>query len=95
MIDLNNIHSLSEFQRNTKQYIQQMEQSEKPIVLTVNGAAQLVVQDAKAYQKLLERLEYAETVAALREGIQEIEQGKGVLAKEALEGLRRKHGISH
>jgi prevent-host-death family protein len=95
MIDLNNIHSLSEFQRNTKQYIQQMEQSEKPIVLTVNGAAQLVVQDAKAYQKLLERLEYAETVAALREGIQEIEQGKGVPGKEALEGLRRKHGISH
>jgi len=94
MIDLNNIHSLSEFQRNTKQYIQQMEESEKPIVLTVNGAAQLVVQDAKAYQKLLERLEYAETVAALRQGIQEIEQGKGVPAKEALESLRRKHEIS-
>ncbi|QLE58940.1 type II toxin-antitoxin system Phd/YefM family antitoxin [Nostoc sp. TCL26-01] len=76
MIDLNKIHSLSEFQRNTKQYIQEMEQNEKPIVLTVNGAAQLVVQDAKAYQKLLERLEYAETVAALRQGIREIEQGK-------------------
>jgi prevent-host-death family protein len=93
-IDLSNIHSLSEFQRNTKQYIQQMEQSEKPIVLTVNGEAQIVVQDAKAYQKLLERLEYAETLAELRQGIKEIEEGKGVPAKEALEDLRRKHGIS-
>jgi len=93
MIDLSNIHSLSEFQRNTKQYVQQMEQSEKPIVLTVNGEAQLVIQDAKAYQKLLDRLEYAETVAALRQGIKEIEQGKGVPAKEGLEELRKKHGI--
>lgn len=94
MIDLSNIRSLSEFQRNTKQYVQQMEESEKPLVLTVNGEAQLVVQDAKAYQKLLDRLEYAESVAALREGIQEIEQEQGVPAKQALEGLRRKHGIS-
>jgi len=94
MIDLSNIHSLSEFQRNTKQYVLEMEQSEKPIVLTVNGEAQLVVQDAKAYQKLLDRLEYAETVAALRQGINEIEQGKGIPAFEALEGLKRKYGIS-
>jgi prevent-host-death family protein len=94
MIDLSNIHSLSEFQRNTKQYIQHMEQSEKPIVLTVNGEAQLVVQDAKAYQKLLDRLEYAETIAALRQGIEGIDRGKGMSAKEALEDLRRKHGIS-
>lgn len=94
MIDLTNIHSLSEFQRNTKQYVQQMEESEKPIVLTVNGEAQLVVQDAKAYQKLLDRLEYAESVAALREGIQEIEQGRGIPAKQALRELGRKHGIS-
>lgn len=94
MIDLNNIHSLSEFQRNTKQYIQQMEESEKPIVLTVNGATQLVVQDAKAYQKLLERLEYAETIASLSKGIKEIEQGKGIPAKEALEDLSKKYRIS-
>lgn len=93
MINLSNIHSLSEFQRNTKQYVQQMEQSEKPIVLTVNGEAQLVVQNAKAYQKLLERLEYAETVVALRQGIKEIEKGQGVSAREALEELRKKHGI--
>ncbi|HEY9801156.1 MAG TPA: hypothetical protein V6D25_12420 [Leptolyngbyaceae cyanobacterium] len=70
-----------------------MEESEKPIVLTVNGAAQLVLQDAKAYQKLLERLEYAETIAALSQGIKEIEQGKGVPATAALEDLRKKHKI--
>jgi prevent-host-death family protein len=94
MIDLNNIHSLSAFQRNTKQYIQQMEESEKPIVLTVKGAAQVVVKDAKAYQRLLERLESAETIAALSQGIKEIEQGKAVPAIEALEELRKNNRIS-
>ncbi len=42
MIDLTNIHSLSEFQRNTKHFCLQMQESEKPLVLTVNGEAQLV-----------------------------------------------------
>ncbi len=93
MIDLTNIHALSEFQRNTKLYVSQMQKSEKPIVLTVNGEARLVVQDAKAYQKLLDRLEYIETVAALKQGIGEIETGKGVSAKEALLGLREKYDI--
>lgn len=95
MIDLTNIHSLSDFQRNTKHYILQMQQNEKPLVLTVNGEAQLVVQDAKAYQRLLDRLEYMETIIALKEGIQEMENGEKVQAFEAIEALRKKHGISN
>jgi prevent-host-death family protein len=95
MIDLTNIHSLSDFQRNTKHYVSQMQQNEKPLVLTVNGEAQLVVQDAKAYQRLLDRLEYMETVIALKEGIQEMENGEKMPANEALEALRKKHGVSN
>ena len=94
MIDLTNIHSLSEFQRNTQRYVSQMQENEKPIVLTVNGQAQLVVQDAKAYQKLLDRLEYIETVAALKEGIAEVEAGQSVPARDALKTLKEKYGIS-
>ena len=93
MIDLTHIHSLSEFQRNTKHYVSQMQENEKPIVLTVNGEAQLVVQDAKAYQKLLDRLEYIETIAALKEGIAEIDAGQGVPANDALKAIKEKHDI--
>jgi hypothetical protein len=60
----------------------------------VNGKAEVVIQDAHAYQQLLERLEYAETVAAIRKGIEEFERGQGKPAREALEELRSKHGIS-
>lgn len=60
----------------------------------MNGKAEVVVQDAEAYQQLLERLEYAESVAAIRKGIEEFESGQGKPARESLEELRAKHGIS-
>ena len=94
MIDLREIYSLTDFQRNAKQYIERTKETQKPIVLTVNGKAEVVVQDAHAYQQLLERLEYAETLAAIRKGIEEFERGQGKPAREALEELRAKHGIS-
>ena len=34
-----------------------MKQTGEPIVLTVNGKAEVVVQDAKSYQQLLEKIE--------------------------------------
>jgi hypothetical protein len=52
-------------QRNTADYLQQLHQSGAPVVLRVNGVAEVVVQDAAAYQRLLERAaraDMAETV---------------------------------
>jgi prevent-host-death family protein len=94
MISLMDIQSLTDFKRNTAKYLKKMKKSKGPVVLTVNGKAEIVVQDAKAYQEILERVERAETVAALRQGIGEFERGEGRPAREALEELRQKHGIS-
>lgn len=94
MIDLDDIQSLTDFKRNTAKYVKKMKKSRNPVVLTVNGKAELVVQNAKAYQEMLARIEQAETVAALRQGIAEFERGEGRPAREALEELRQKHGIS-
>ena len=66
MLDLRDIHSLSEFQRNTKEFLQQMKQNKGPVVLTVNGKAEVVVQDAESYQEMLTRLERAEAIASIR-----------------------------
>ncbi|NEQ37380.1 MAG: type II toxin-antitoxin system Phd/YefM family antitoxin [Okeania sp. SIO3I5] len=87
-------HSLTDFQDNPKYFVEQIKETQKPIVLTVNGKAELVIQDAIAYQKLVERLDYAESVAAIRQGITEFEQGKGKPARFALAELRKKHDIS-
>ena len=94
MIDLEDIQSLTDFKRKTAAYLKRMKKSGSPLVLTINGKAEVVVQDARAYQALLERIERAESVAAIRQGIDEFERGEGRPARKALEELRRKHGIS-
>ena len=93
MLDLRDIHSLSEFQRNTKEFLQQMKHNRGPIVLTVNGKAEVVVQDAQSYQEMLTRLERAEAIAAIRRGINDFEKGDAQDAHEAFDEIRRKHDI--
>jgi prevent-host-death family protein len=53
MINLENIHSLTDFKRNASNYVEQVRETRSPLVLTVNGKAAVVVQDATAFQALL------------------------------------------
>jgi prevent-host-death family protein len=94
MIDLREVRSVTEFQRNIKDYVGRLKKKKSPLVLTVNGRAELVVQDAQSYQELLDRLEHAETVAAIRRGIEQTARGEGIPLEEAEKRLRKKHGFS-
>ena len=82
------INSLSNFKRNTSDFIHQLRETKAPIVLTVNGVSELIVQSAESYQALLDRLDYLEAVAGVRIGLQEMAEGKGQPALKALENLR-------
>ena len=58
MLDLTkDIRSLTEFKRNTTELVDNLKRTKHPLVLTVNGKAELVVQDAQSYQELLEAAE--------------------------------------
>lgn len=93
MLDLRQIHSLTDFQRNTKKYVTQLQESTKPVILTINGEAALVIQDAISYQKLLDELEIARSIAAVKQSMQEFEQGEGQGARKALTELGEELGI--
>jgi PHD/YefM family antitoxin component YafN of YafNO toxin-antitoxin module len=93
MIDLREVRSVTEFQRNIKDYVGRLKESRTPLVLTVNGRAELVVQDAASYQEMLDRLERAETLAAIRRGMKDAEAGLAIPLKEAAAKLRAKHGL--
>ena len=54
------IHPLSDFKRRTGDILRQLRTTRRPVVLTLNGRPQVVVQDAAAYQTLLTRLEECE-----------------------------------
>ncbi|MGD0693834.1 MAG: type II toxin-antitoxin system Phd/YefM family antitoxin [Terriglobia bacterium] len=94
MIDLREVRSVTEFQRNLKGYVGRLRDRKTPMVLTVNGRAELIVQNAGSYQALLDRLERAETVAAIRQGMDEFERGEGMSLKQAERRLRKQHGFS-
>lgn len=94
MIDLRDVRSVTEFQRNIKEYVGKLKEKRSPLVLTVNGRAELVVQDALSYQALLDRLEEAETMAAIRRGIEQTDRGEAISLDQAEARLRTKHGFS-
>jgi prevent-host-death family protein len=91
MLDIaKDIQSLSHFKRNTAQVMKQMKASGNPVVLTVNGRAEAVVQDAAAYQRLMALAEQAEMREFLREAKADIEAGRMVDAKDFLQALGKK-----
>lgn len=90
------IDSLTNFKRQTAEYLDRLHTTGEPLVLTVNGKAQVVVQDAAAYQKLLDAAMQAEredTLAAIREGLADAQAGRTRPALAALNRLARKYGL--
>ncbi len=61
--------------------------------MAVDGRAEVVVQDAKSYQELLDLLDQLEAIAAIEKGLEESKQGNGVPALEFLEKMRKKYKI--
>jgi PHD/YefM family antitoxin component YafN of YafNO toxin-antitoxin module len=93
-LDLANIHSLSDFQRNAKDHIRKLKESGKPAILTVNGEAEVVVQSAEAYQKLLDDRELLDSIRGISRGLEQAKRGEGRPMREFLEALAKGHGIS-
>ena len=94
MLDVREIHSLTDFLRNHKAHVTRLKKTHAPEVLTVNGKAQVVVQDAAGYQVMLDRLHHMETLAAIHEGMASAERGELKLATQVLSEMRAKYGLS-
>lgn len=60
------IDSLTSFKRNSADFLKRLKDSGRPLVLTVNGKAEVVVQDAGSYQRLVERAEMEEFLSRSR-----------------------------
>jgi prevent-host-death family protein len=89
MLDINSdINSLSNFKRNTPEFLRQLKATGHPVVLTINGKAELVVQDTASYQKLVELAERAERMEALKASIDDMKAGRVIAANDVLAELR-------
>jgi len=93
MINLKDIHSLSEFQRNARAHVEHLKKTGRPEVLTVHGQAELVVQHAEAYQRLLDMVANAAAIVSIQRGLQGMHAGTGKDAEETFASLERELGI--
>jgi len=93
MIRATDIYSLTEFQRNARSHIKHVTETKHPIALTVNGTAQVVVQDASVYQKMIDDLEDLEMAAAILEGEADIAAGRTIPAEEVFAELEKEFGF--
>jgi PHD/YefM family antitoxin component YafN of YafNO toxin-antitoxin module len=75
--------------------MKQLKKSKRPVVLTVKGKAAAIVQDAEAYQRLLDIAARADSEEGIRQGLDDVAHGRTRPAKEVFDDIRRKHGISH
>ena len=84
------IHPLTDFKRNTPEFLRRLKENGHPLVLTVNGKAEIVVQDAKSYQQLLDLAERLETIEAVKEGLASVDRGEGRPMDEVFDALEKK-----
>ena len=89
MLDITrDIHPLTDFKRNTTDLVRRLKETGHPIVLTINGRAELVVQDAGSYQKLLELVDRLEAIAGIQQGLEESKRGEGQPMEDAIRDIR-------
>ena len=92
MVQLANVHPLTDFLRNAKAHLKRLQKG-GPLVLTVNGRVAAVLDSPASYQKLMEAQERMEAIEGIRRGLESADRGQGVPAATALARTRRKHRI--
>jgi len=87
------IQALTTFRNNSAAFLQRLKKTKQPITLTVNGRAAAVVQDAEAYQRLLDVAARADVNEGIRQGLEDLKNGRGRPAHEVFDDIRAKCGI--
>jgi len=88
------IQTMTSFRRQSGSLLKQLEKSKRPMILTVRGKATAVVQDAEAYQRLLDIAAEASAEEGIRQGLEDSLQGRTRSAEEFFEEFESTHGIS-
>jgi prevent-host-death family protein len=94
MLDITkDIQSLTTFRRHSGVFLRQLRKSKRPVVLTVKGRAAAIVQDADAYQRLLDIAAQANAEEGIRQGLDDAKEGRIRPAREFFDEFEAAHGI--
>jgi prevent-host-death family protein len=84
------IRSVTDLKRNTRDILDQIHKTKRPVVLTVNGRADAVIMDVEVYEKHLKAANMARLLAPAEE---EVAAGKTRPMKEFLKEFKSDHKI--
>jgi len=90
---LKDILPMTTFRNHSADIMQHLKETKRPVILTVNGKAAAVVQDAEGYQHLLDLAAEASAAEGIRQGLEDLKRGQTRPASEVLGDLRGTHGI--
>jgi prevent-host-death family protein len=94
MLDITkDIQSLTTSRRRSGDFMKQLNKSKRPVVLTVKGKAAAIVQDAAAYQRLLDIAASADVEEGIRQGLKDAKKAKTRPAREFFDEFETKRGI--
>jgi prevent-host-death family protein len=94
MLDITkDIQSLTTFRRRSGDFMKQLKKTKRPVVLTVKGKAAAIVQDAQAYQRLLDIAARADPREGIRQGLEHTKHGKVRPAREFFADFEARNGI--
>jgi prevent-host-death family protein len=87
------IHPMTAFRNHSAEFMRHLKATKRPVILTINGKAAAVVQDAEAYQQLLDLAAEANAAEGIRQGLQDLASGDTRPAGEVFDEIRAEHGI--
>ena len=82
------IKPLSEFRANTAALVKQVKETQRPLIITQHGKSSVVLMDVKEYQALLDKIEILQDVNLAEK---QIDEGKGIIHKEAKKILQERY----
>jgi prevent-host-death family protein len=87
------IQSLTSFRRRSGDMMRTLKKTKRPLVLTVNGKAAAVVQDASAYQRLLDIAAQVDVEEGIRQGLEDVRKGKTREARTFFREFEAEHDL--
>lgn len=87
------IQSVTTFRRRSADFLKQLKKTKRPVVLTVKGKAAAIVQDAEAYQRLLDLAAQADAEEGIRQGLDDVVRERTLPVRAAFDRIRRKPDI--
>jgi prevent-host-death family protein len=87
------IQPMTTFRNHSAEIMQHLKVTRRPVILTVNGKAAAVVQDAEAYQQLLDLAAEARAAEGIRQGLEDLRNGRTRPAEAVFDEIRADHGV--